>query len=131
MKIEEKYGYSLDWIYGLSDIMVDKEFFIDIRKSMKIETKKKLFRNNEKFDTKEIDVLTIMLSGNQLNLLNCIRKIMQQKEGQTISYVECEELIDKCEQKFKDRIYSVDSHIEIPNLIEIAMDEFNANKTRK
>lgn len=130
LKIEENYGYSLDWIYGLSDIMVnkDKEFFIDIRKSMKIETKKFLYENNGKIDTKEKDVLIITLSGNQLNLLDCIRKIRQISEDQTLSYVECEEMIDKYEQEFKDRIYSIGKYIETPELIEIAMDEFNTQK---
>lgn len=37
----------------------------------------------------------------------------------------------KYEQQFKDRIYSVGKYIEIPELIEIAMDEFKTNKTSK
>lgn len=119
LKIEKELGCSLDWLYGLSDIMEDKDkaFFIDMRKCLKIETKKKLFFNGEKFIAKKCNYLVIDLNYNQLMLLKSIERIRQLNKTQTLSYTECEKLLQTIEQEFKDKQY-----IEIPMSFKIPLN---------
>ncbi|WP_312502930.1 hypothetical protein [Lacrimispora sp.] len=122
LEILERYNhsYSLDWIYGLSDVMENKDrgFIKDIREMMRIETKKRLFLKDEKVTIKDVDVLVLTITESQFRFLMGQKKIFELLEEKDINfydkYMEMHALLEyeleedsyRCNQPIKE--------IEIP-----------------